>query len=304
MTQGKSRLSQKFVNVTNVFIIAVFVLGVVYFIWMRFRIPLVFYINNYRYIGYIGALVFYISYVFIIPMMYFSQISIQSFKISKIGILRAVMFLTTTLLCCISSAALPSLPRVLDKTELSNTTYYLTGELEVLDVHAFHRLYKCNNSSFLCEQTPFYAGEGSSFLPLHLMIDKTTNPDEINVTRTSYDGESTFLEYTYGTHPRYYDYPVQLNDHLYYLAHYRYTVYRPESTTFVFYECKLDNTSCKKLPVQYEGFGIFRDTTINETTGEISVFIDDEVGQDTLIFTWGENPQCYVQDCEILEENE
>jgi len=141
MIQGESGFFQKFVKVTNVFIIFVSVLGVVYFIWMRFRIPLVFYINNYSKISYIVASVFYVDYVFIILIVYFSQISIQNFKTSKIGILSAVMFVVTTLLCCISSAILPSLPRILDKIELSNTTYYLTGELDILDVHAFHRLY-------------------------------------------------------------------------------------------------------------------------------------------------------------------
>jgi len=208
----------------------------------------------------------------------------------------------TTPLCCLSTTIIPSLPIVLDKAEISNTTYYLTGELEVLDIHAFHRLYKCNNSSFLCEQTPFWAGEGASFLPLSLMIDKATDPNEINIVRTRPGDEFTFLVYTYGTKPRYYDYPVQRNDRLYYLAHYRYTIYKPVSTTFVLYECELDNTSCKKLPIQYQGFGSFRDTTVDETTGEISVFIDDQIGRDTLIFTWGETPRCYVQGCEILEE--
>ncbi len=299
MTQDESWYRQKIVNIINVFIIAVSVLGVVYFIWMRFRIPLVFYINNYRNIGYRGASVFYVSYVFIILMMYLLQISIQSFKTSKFGILSAVMFVVTTLLCCISSAILPSLPRVLDKIELSNTTYYLTGELEVLDSHAFHRLYKCTNTLFLCERTPFFVGGGASFRPLHLMIDKTTNPNKINVT-SSCDGESSFLEYTYGAQPRYYDYPAQLNDRLYYLAYYDNP--EPKSTTFLLYECKLDNTSCKQLPIKYQGFGRLRNTIANETTGEISVYIDSQTNQDTLIFTWGEQPRCYVKGCEILEE--
>jgi hypothetical protein len=42
--------------------------------------------------------------------------------------------------------------------------------------------------------------------------------------------------------------------------------------------------------------------TVDETTREISVFIDNEMNQDTLIFTWGETPRCYAQGCEIIEE--
>lgn len=204
-----------------------------------------------------------------------------------------------TPLCCLGNVITPFLPVVIDKTSTSDMTYYLTGELEIVDIHAFHHLYKCNTSSFLCEKTPFEAGGGASFQPLHLMKDETTNPNEINVTWTSYDGKATVLEYTYGGRPRYYDYPAQLKNHLYYLAYYD----KPEtkSNTYLLYECKLDNTSCRQLPIKYEGFGYLRDTVANETTGEVSVFIDNEMNQNTLIFTWGEQPHCYVKGCEIFE---
>jgi hypothetical protein len=226
---------------------------------------------------------------------------------SGIGKLGIVVFALTVPMCCLGTSIFFSLPTVMDKAEISNTTYYLTGEIEVFDVHTFHHLYKCDDARFACEQTPFYEGGDASFEPLRLMIDKTTNPNEINVIWIPPDG-GTFLGYTYGTQPRYYDYPAQFNGHLYYLAYSGNPTY--ESTIFTFYECKLDNTSCKKLPIQYKGTGRFRDTIANEATGEISVFIGNEFDQTTLtsnktlIFIWGEKPRCYVEGCEILEQLE
>jgi hypothetical protein len=50
--------------------------------------------------------------------------------------------------------------------------------------------------------------------------------------------------------------------------------------------------------------GLYRNTIADEAADEIRVFIDSQFGEDTLIFTWGENPRCYVEGCEILEESE
>ena len=298
MIESLSKFNQILKKIGGILIFIMPVLSIAYFLWLRFRVPFVFYVANYSKLSYFGALVLLAGYVFTISLLIYTK-GLHKSRIKKLGI---ILFAMTVPLCCLSSTIVPSLPIVLDKAEISNTTYYLTGELEVLDSHAFHRLYKCNEMRFLCERTPFFAGGGASFRPLHLMIDSTTVPNEINVTWTSYDGEATFLEYTYGAQPRYYDYPAQLGNHLYYLAHYRYSEFRPKSTTFVLYECKLDNTSCKQLPIKYVGFGYLRDTIADETTGEISVFIDNQTNQDTLIFTWGENPRCHVGGCEILEE--
>jgi hypothetical protein len=290
-----SKISLTFKRVSNVLLVAIPVLSVVYFLWTSFSIPLVFYINNYHTLSYIGAFILSGGYIFTTCLLIFAK-DIHKSRNKLLGI---SVFVITIPICCLSNAIAISLPTVMDKTKISNTTYYLTGELETFDIHAFHRLYKCNNSSFLCEQTPFQAGGGASFQPLHLMIDKTTNPNEINVTWTSYDGKATVLEYTYGTQPRYYDYPAQLNNHLYYLAYND----KPNSTStaYLLYECELDNTSCKQLPIKYDGFGYLRDTVADEKTGEVNVFIDNQINQDTLIFTWGEHPRCYVEACEILE---
>lgn len=297
MIESEPKFSPLFKKVGNIFIVIMPILSVGYYLWVRFSIPLVFYVNNYRGISSIGAFTLSVGYVSTICLLIYNK-NLSKSGFAKIGV---IVFAMTVPLCCLSNAIFLSLPTVLDKAEISHTTYYLTGEPELLDVHVFHHLYKCSNSEFLCELTPFEAGGGASFLPLSLMVDMSTAPNEINIVRTRFGDGFTFLEYTYGKESRYYDYPAQLNDHLYYLAYYRNP--EPKSTTFLLYECNLDNTSCLQLPIMYEGSGYLRYTNMNidEETSEISVYIDDEIGQDTLIFTWGENPQCYVQGCETLE---
>jgi hypothetical protein len=40
----------------------------------------------------------------------------------------------------------------------------------------------------------------------------------------------------------------------------------------------------------------------NEASNEINIYIDEDANRDTLIYTYGEYPRCYVEGCEILEK--
>jgi hypothetical protein len=298
MTINESKFSRPLKKIGGILIFLMPIFSVGYFFWVRFDIPLVFYVSNYKEIDLIGALVLSAGYFFTIIALIYARSS------RKLGIriLGIILFVFTLPLGCLSML-LATPPTVLDKVQISNTTYYLTSVINV-DGHYFRDLYKCTNNHFACEKTPFYSEGDTSVTHWRLMIDKTTDPNEINVIRVSSDGDEV-LKYTYGAQPRYYDYsPAQLNDHLYYLSYPEdFTYYKP--TIFTLYECKLDNTSCEKLPIQYTGIGRSKETIVDETTGEINVFIDDDQwGQDTLVFTWGEKPRCYVEGCEILEESE
>ena len=298
MKNTESKFSQTLKKIGDFLIILMPIFSVGYFFWVRFSIPLLFYVSNYKEISLVGLLLLSVGYIFTI----FALIYTKSISKSGIRIFGIIIFAFTVPLCCLNVAVaiFPYHTTVLDKAQISNTTYYLTGVINE-DGHYFRDLYKCTNNHFACEKTPFYSGGGSSVWHWHLMIDKTTDPNEINVILAYSDGDEV-LEYTYGAQPRYYDYsPAQLSDHLYYLSYPEdFTYYKP--TIFTLYECKLDNTSCKKLPIQYTGLGRLREMKTDETTGEISVFIGNKYK--TLIFTWGENPRCYVEGCEILEESE
>lgn len=257
---------------------------------MRFSIPFIFYIRDYTSISNVGALVVSTGYLFAVFIVVNMKKSTE--KIASTSIL-----LFTMPLCCLGNALSLQAPIVLDTAKVDSETFYLTGELEVFDSHAYSRLYKCNDITYRCERTRFFdGGGGAGFRDLHLMIDRTSSSDEIHVIYRNYAGFE-MLDFTHGSQPRYYDYPAQLNNYLYYLA--RYNNNESKTTTYLLYECNLDNTSCKQLPIKYEGNGYLRDTIVDETTAEIKVYIDNEPNQDTLIFTWGKNPRCYVEGCEV-----
>lgn len=267
------------------------IFSILYFLLLRFSIPLIFYVNKYHRIIQVFGYALLAGYLFTLALLF-----LRRFKEAKFPLFSLGLFIFVTMLCCLSTNIAIHLPTVLDKAVLDSETYYLTGELESFDIRAYHRLYRCNNRQIRCEMTSFYAGGGASFQPLHLMIN---NVGKISVIYTSVDGSSR-LDYTLRKQSLFYDYPAQLKNRLYYLAYYRNL--DPRSVTYTLYECSLDNTSCKQLPFQYIGFGYLREITANEETGEINIIIDNEVDQDTLIFTYGENPRCYVEGCEILEQ--
>ena len=112
------------------------------------------------------------------------------------------------------------------------------------------------------------------------------------------DGENPreYVRYTY----------AQLGDHLYFLSKERHKVNDCKTIlcdvyTYTLYECKLDYTSCIPLPIQYtENYDVGIVLEANESFNEIVALDEDN---DTLIFTYGEHPRCYVEGCEILEEH-
>ena len=139
------------------------------------------------------------------------------------------------------------------------------------------------------------------------MIDSAQGKNEINVMYTFGDGTSKLI-YTYGTPNRDYDgEPVQLGNHLYYLAYYRNS--ESNNRTYMLFQCNLDNKGCVRLPFEYQGFGRYTEVKVDESTNELRLVFYSDVDNvslkhidETLIFTYGEHPTCHVEGCKILEE--
>jgi hypothetical protein len=76
--------------------------------------------------------------------------------------------------------------------------------------------------------------------------------------------------------------------------------------TYTLYECDLSFKSCDTLLIQYTQFDT-RDFLVleaDETANEVKLYEEDfETDDVKLIFAYGEHPRCYVEGCEILEEN-
>jgi hypothetical protein len=79
--------------------------------------------------------------------------------------------------------------------------------------------------------------------------------------------------------------------------------YTWECDVFVFtlYECELDYTNCNRLLISYTtDDSDFIELRPDERENKISLFEEDlSIDDETLIFTFGENPVCYVEGCTI-----
>jgi len=113
------------------------------------------------------------------------------------------------------------------------------------------------------------------------------------------------LAFTDGNGQRIYDDGARLGNHQYGLS-YDYNE-NPDLFIYVLYECGLDFSDCHILPFQYHGeYSKWASyVAANEEKSELNVYFIVYHGtqsEDVLIFTWGEQPRCYVEGCEIPEK--
>lgn len=124
-----------------------------------------------------------------------------------------------------------------------------------------------------------------------IFYDKKTNL--VNVVARNH------LLFTDASSPRYYKHDSrQLDGHLYYVS--SQCIYC-NSYPYTIYKCDLDNTSCILLPFQYTGNEMFEKLDVNEVTKELEFYISTDFESDILVYSYGENPRCFVDGCEILE---
>jgi hypothetical protein len=279
-------------NSNKVFVAVLSMLSICYFLWICFRVPLVFHFDNYQEISFFVGFFLLGGYIFAIFLKVLGN--------PEVKVISKILFVITALLCVVSNIINLWPVIVLDTVSLNNNTYYLTGEPEIVDIHSFHYLYKCNSNSFLCERTSFYSGGGASFRSLYLMEEN----NEIHVIDTLFS-DFPVLVYTYAKQPRFYSYPAELDSHFYYLAYYLDPeAIIPFTKRYMLFECNKENRDCVRLPFRYEKDGSYANVEAIEAIREIRVFIDTELDQETLVYTYtyGKNPQCYVEGCEILKE--
>jgi hypothetical protein len=128
--------------------------------------------------------------------------------------------------------------------------------------------------------------------------------NETNIINTSRD----VLTYIDSNKPLLFDEynGVQLKNHRYFLAE-QCNDWVPStcgSLTYTLYQCNFDFKSCGPLPIQYTQYDTrdFLDLSADESTSKINLREEDfETNEVILIFTYSDQPQCYVEDCKILE---
>lgn len=188
-------------------------------------------------------------------------------------------------------------PEVLDEAKLRNYKYYIVSSVD-WDNHSFQSFYKCKTWRKGCREL-FFSYSGFT----RIIVDEQNK----EVSLLGYFG----LVYTDGENPRSYDQPAsEFKEHIYQFSdscnnfNNEKGYYSCESYTYQLTECDANYKSCISLPIQYtvQDYGVLLIIEGNEETDELSAYDDwDDNPNRTLIFTYSENPHCYVEGCEILK---
>lgn len=209
-------------------------------------------------------------------------------------ILSKIMFVATTPLFFLNVLYFVLFyPTTLDIASLGSFKYYAVSELDG-DIHSFNVFYRCRKWSFECDRLYSTIGYGDT----KIIVDNQMN--EVSLY------ENSTLQYTDAPHPRYYQgYDVLLNNYRYVLG-WTCDKVNPidcDDVVYVPYQCELDFTVCIPLPIQYVDYydNYYLTLIANEAMGEINL-IEDYEDESVLIFTYGSNSRCYVDNCEILEK--
>jgi hypothetical protein len=107
--------------------------------------------------------------------------------------------------------------------------------------------------------------------------------------------------------PLFYEAFVELDSHVYFLfSSCRQMHVDCQNSIYFLYQCNLDNTYCERLPFMYDGeLGRYPANLISrEDTSEIDVYIgtyfeEENETSGELIYTYGPQPHCHVEDCYI-----
>lgn len=189
---------------------------------------------------------------------------------------------------------------ILDEVKHDGVQYYLTYSQEPFDGwHDYHltaRKGLFHYDSHGCGQV--LLGDN-----LKLKYDPTISKMTIIETNNRIGGEIIFsIE---EENPLFYEAFEELDNHAYYLfSSCRQLGVDCQNRIYSLYKCKLDNTYCKQLPFMYDGgYGGYPSKLIrHEATSEIEIYFEpyfDQEQKEVLIYSYGREPRCYVEDCHI-----
>ena len=190
-------------------------------------------------------------------------------------------------------------PQVGETAEFGGFKYYEVATADS-DYHGLVLFYKCKKWSFDCQ----ILSGNYSLTGTKIIIDEQQN--EVSWFETGFqrllitDG-GNFRGYT-GLSAQFQGHQYQISDRCNKFSD-KYGAYSCESYTYILYQCNLEYTACKPLPIQYTtDFDVYLDLIVNEETNELELHKNYDEKYEPLILTYGEHVRCYVEGCEILEK--
>lgn len=188
---------------------------------------------------------------------------------------------------------------ILDEVKHEGVQYYLTHSVEPFDgwqdyhITARNGLFHYNSH-----------GLGLVMVGDHLKLKYDLTINKMTVVETEGQIGKEIIFSIEQENPLFYEAVEELDNHVYYLfSSCRQMGVGCQNQMYFLYECKLDNTFCEQLPFMYDGEygGYPTELTSDETTSEIEVYIEAYLAENILIYTYGREPRCHVEDCHILE---
>ena len=187
------------------------------------------------------------------------------------------------------------LPKLISERVRYGQYTYIIFSSQDSDFHGYLAFYKCARWEFNCER--LYSSP-SATIGWKIIIDEQKK--EVSL----FDDIHTNFLYTDGGNPRDYAFGRGgiLKGYLYSLSEKCNIMKSPVTCgtyTHIPYKCNINGTSCNPISIRYttnnSGYYYWIE---NDLQNEISLYTDD-----ILIFTYGVNSRCYVDGCEILEQN-
>jgi hypothetical protein len=218
--------------------------------------------------------------------------------LSKIRpVFKVVIITVMSVLFCISAggvfdtkSGISSWETLLSTVQLGNSRYNLVEIVPLGDPSNPCYLYKCDINDLGCEEISSYVDSCWSSENPKLVANPSTNEVNIFIDDTWSDGRR--LVFTYGDQPRSYEDVLKLPGYDYY------AVYLHEEATYTVYRCETDSMHCVSIPFHYDAdeWPNAR-LQMDEQNGDIQFFIRDQ-----LIYTYGNSPKCYVENCFFTEK--
>lgn len=272
-------------SVSNIFIVLTPVLSLLYVYpeFMRPFIPL----PTFLAIKQAFPLILCIGFIFFLTAL----------LLSKIRTVFKVIFITVmSVLFCISEggvfdakSGISSWETLLSTVQLGNSRYNLVQIVPLGDPGSPCYLYKCDINDLGCEEISSYVDSCWSSENPKLVANPSTN--EINIFIDDARSGGRRLVFTYGDQPRSYEDVLKLPGYDYYV------VYLDNEDTYTLYRCETDSMNCLNLPFHYAvDEWKYARLEMDEQSGDIQFIIRDKL-QDKLIYTYGESPKCYVENC-------
>lgn len=271
----------------KIFLLITIALGCIIYSRWFWLTPLVFeYYNDPNMALIIGIILFSIFLILAFLFLFLKKVFLRAFIL-------AIALLTGVVNFYQISAFFPTLE---NHIKCNGRNYYITWMHPFTDYQwTFDQLTIWNGLQY---ESKFF---GYSQGPFEIVCDETK--DMANIIRITND----VLTYSYGEMSIQYDdwTTTQLGESRYFLS-FKCIELEDDicvSTTFTLQECTLEYKSCDSLFISYTDD--YHPTLVleaDETNNEVSLF--DDYGDNpnrTLIFTYGKNPRCYVEGCEILK---